>query len=428
MIEPIWNRNHIASCRSRWPRASAWRTAVTSTIRSAPCASGRQPSHAAGRARRDGGARESRRRHPQGRQVGPVQVDPRRPTRSTTCAASTTAIERSTGSPRTRTHRDLRGAAPGRSTTGAGRGCRGSSARASACRSPQTELRAVFRDPPRLGFMEERHRHPEPNQFVLKLDPSTGTRLVLRRATARTSPAPSRSGSTSSSPTEGGEAPTPYEVLLLDAMRGDSTRFARQDGVEETWRIFEPLLDRAAARAPLRARHMGPDEAEKLPAGYGHWTTRGCRREPVESEGEVPRLRAPGRRQAGRARRQAAADGKRSAGRRVSAAAVENVQFVAPSSAALRDVAVPADRRLRVPVRLPHGGAGRSRRLGGLAVRATLRRPQRVRNAARPPGRLVPARPLRHQRALGARSTSPARTSWRPRGRPPAAGCSCATR
>src|SRR5271167_1346077 len=42
-----------------------------------------------------------------------------------------------------------------------------------------TELRAVFRDPPRLGFMEHGHRRPEPNQFVVKLDPSTGTRLIL---------------------------------------------------------------------------------------------------------------------------------------------------------------------------------------------------------------------------------------------------------
>ena len=40
-----------------------------------------------------------------------------------------------------------------------------------------------------------------------------------------------------------GEAPEPYERLLGDAMRGDSTQFAREDGVEETWRIVQPLLD-----------------------------------------------------------------------------------------------------------------------------------------------------------------------------------------
>ncbi|HVR12727.1 MAG TPA: trehalase-like domain-containing protein, partial [Gaiellaceae bacterium] len=35
----------------------------------------------------------------------------------------------------------------------------------------------------------------------------------------------------------GGEGPTPYEVLLHAAMVGDSTRFTRQDAVDETWRV-----------------------------------------------------------------------------------------------------------------------------------------------------------------------------------------------
>ena len=38
MLEPVWNRNYVESSRSRWPRASASRTAATSTTRSAPCA------------------------------------------------------------------------------------------------------------------------------------------------------------------------------------------------------------------------------------------------------------------------------------------------------------------------------------------------------------------------------------------------------
>ena len=37
---------------------------------------------------------------------------------------------------------------------------------------------------------------------------------------------------------EGGEGPTPYEVLLHAAMEGDSAPFTRQDSVEETWRIM----------------------------------------------------------------------------------------------------------------------------------------------------------------------------------------------
>ena len=57
---------------------------------------------------------------------------------------------------------------------------------------------------------------------------------------------------------EGGEGPTPYEVLLLAAMRGDSTRFTRQDGVEETWRIMQPLLDAPPPVHPYAKGSWGP--------------------------------------------------------------------------------------------------------------------------------------------------------------------------
>jgi len=134
----------------------------------------------------------------------------------------------------------------------------------------QTELRAVFRDPPRLGFMGEGHRRPEPNQFVVKLDPSTGTRVVLDAHRADIAgPEPVRLDVEFAD--QGGEAPTPYEVLLLDAMRGDSTRFTRQDGVEETWRIFEPLLREPPPVHGYAPGTWGPQEAAKLIAGFGAW-------------------------------------------------------------------------------------------------------------------------------------------------------------
>ena len=59
---------------------------------------------------------------------------------------------------------------------------------------------------------------------------------------------------------DGGEGPTPYEVLLSAAMRGDSSNFARQDAVEETWRVVQPLLD-STRPSGLRAGHVG--------AGFG---------------------------------------------------------------------------------------------------------------------------------------------------------------
>jgi glucose-6-phosphate 1-dehydrogenase len=134
----------------------------------------------------------------------------------------------------------------------------------------QTELRAVFRDPPRLGFMEHGHRRPEPNQFVVKLDPSTGTRVILDAHRADVS-GPEAVTLDVEFAEQGGEAPTPYEVLLLDAMRGDSTRFTRQDGVEETWRIFQPLLEQPPPMHPYAPGSWGPAAANQLVSGFGRW-------------------------------------------------------------------------------------------------------------------------------------------------------------
>src|SRR6185437_1814677 len=105
----------------------------------------------------------------------------------------------------------------------------------------QTELRLVFKHPPRLGFWDESHR-PEANQLVVKLDPSTGVRLIVDARRARTA-APEPIELDMEFAEEGGEGAAPYEVLLHAAMIGDSKRFTRQDGVEEAWRVMQPLLD-----------------------------------------------------------------------------------------------------------------------------------------------------------------------------------------
>jgi glucose-6-phosphate 1-dehydrogenase len=132
----------------------------------------------------------------------------------------------------------------------------------------QTELRLVFKRPPRLGMAGG--RVAEPNQLVVKLDPSTGVRLIVDAHRAdRSGPAPITLDVEFAD--EGGEGPTPYEVLLHAALVGDSRRFTRQDGIEEAWRVMQPLLD---APPPVHAYgpgSWGPKEAERLVSGYGRW-------------------------------------------------------------------------------------------------------------------------------------------------------------
>jgi glucose-6-phosphate 1-dehydrogenase len=70
---------------------------------------------------------------------------------------------------------------------------------------------------------------------------------------------------------EGGEGPAPYEVLLLAAMQGDAARFTRQDGVEEAWRVMQPLLEAPPPVHPYAKGSWGPAAADDLVAGSGGW-------------------------------------------------------------------------------------------------------------------------------------------------------------
>jgi glucose-6-phosphate 1-dehydrogenase len=62
----------------------------------------------------------------------------------------------------------------------------------------------------------------------------------------------------------------PYEELLGDAMAGNQTWFAREDYVEEAWRIIDPILDKGDA-IEYQPGTWGPAEAEKLIAPFGGW-------------------------------------------------------------------------------------------------------------------------------------------------------------
>jgi glucose-6-phosphate 1-dehydrogenase len=136
----------------------------------------------------------------------------------------------------------------------------------------QTEVRLVFQRPPRLGFGIVDRRKVEQDQFVVKLDPSTGAQVQVEAKRAdRREPEPVSFDMEFAD--QGGEGPTPYEVLLQAALVGNSTRFTRQDGVEEQWRVMQPLLDAPPPVHPYAPGSWGPDEADRLLAAHGGWHT-----------------------------------------------------------------------------------------------------------------------------------------------------------
>jgi glucose-6-phosphate 1-dehydrogenase len=133
-----------------------------------------------------------------------------------------------------------------------------------------TEVRTIFRRPPRLQFMPQLSRQPEPSQVVVRIDRGTGVRIVLdaHRADRR---GPAAVNLDMEFASQGGEGPTPYEVLLEAALHGDSTQFSRQDAVEETWRIVQPLLDSPPELHEYEPGAWGPTEARNLTRGTTGW-------------------------------------------------------------------------------------------------------------------------------------------------------------
>jgi glucose-6-phosphate 1-dehydrogenase len=133
-----------------------------------------------------------------------------------------------------------------------------------------TEVRIVFKRPPRLGFAPRNVHRPDANALVLRIDPKPGARLRLLAKE------PDAFGIRDihldmDFESEGGEGPTPYEKLLNAAMLGDRSHFARQDSVEETWRIMQPALDTPPDVEAYEPGTWGPSSAERLPERHGGW-------------------------------------------------------------------------------------------------------------------------------------------------------------
>jgi len=54
-------------------------------------------------------------------------------------------------------------------------------------------------------------------------------------------------------------------------MHGNPSSFARQDAVEETWRVVQPLLDSPPPVEVYEPGTWGPESADELTRGHGGW-------------------------------------------------------------------------------------------------------------------------------------------------------------
>ena len=145
-----------------------------------------------------------------------------------------------------------------------------------------TEVNVVFKRPPRLG-VGPRSR-PDPNQITLRIDPRPGARIrFLAKKAGKEAYEPA--DFTVLFERQPGEEPEPYERLLDDALRGEHGLFTREDAIEQTWRIVEPLIDEPGEVETYEPGTWGPEGARALCRGICEWYEPWLPDEPVK---EVP--------------------------------------------------------------------------------------------------------------------------------------------
>jgi glucose-6-phosphate 1-dehydrogenase len=128
-----------------------------------------------------------------------------------------------------------------------------------------TEIIAILREPPDI-FSD-----PPVSRNHLRFRVSPGLAIALGALTKK--PGDEMIGEavelTACEHSDSGDI-LPYEELLGDAMRGDQLRFAREDYVEEAWRIVQPVLGNTTPLYFYDPGTWGPVEADALtpPGGW----------------------------------------------------------------------------------------------------------------------------------------------------------------
>jgi len=138
--------------------------------------------------------------------------------------------------------------------------------------SSTTEVVVEFKRPPRLLFAPRGAPRPHPNHMRFGLGPNEAVSFTLD-VKAFGEQLVSRPTDFSTTPEAFGtsRAADPYERLLDDALEGDARRFAREDSVEEAWRVVEPVLAYPDPVVSYEPGSWGPPEADGIIEGDDCW-------------------------------------------------------------------------------------------------------------------------------------------------------------
>ena len=140
----------------------------------------------------------------------------------------------------------------------------------------QTEAIVEFNAPPRLLFAPEGAATPHPNHILFRLNTDQGVTFGLQvKQAGEELVAESADLDMSFSDDHDAKGASrrreAYQRLLEDAMVGDARRFAREDGIDQQWRIVDDVLQDHEPVELYQSGTWGPSAAERLAADIGGW-------------------------------------------------------------------------------------------------------------------------------------------------------------
>ena len=144
------------------------------------------------------------------------------------------------------------------------------------------DIAIQFNAPPLALFQQETRmgpRAPRPNLLVLRIQPEEGISLrFLSKSPGSGMRVRPVSMDFNYGSSFGERSPSAYETLLVDVMTGDPTLYTRQDMVEASWKVVQPILDvwqKQKFHFPnYDAGTWGPKESDEMLARQGHvWRT-----------------------------------------------------------------------------------------------------------------------------------------------------------
>jgi glucose-6-phosphate 1-dehydrogenase len=139
-----------------------------------------------------------------------------------------------------------------------------------------TDIAIQFHSAPHALFVSDgEHTAPRPNLLIIRIQPEEGISLRFQSKQP--------GGKMKLRPVSmdfnygtsfGARTPSAYETLLVDALSGDATLYTRQDMVEASWAVVQPILDVWSSKKfdfpNYAAGTWGPKASDEMLGSRGH--------------------------------------------------------------------------------------------------------------------------------------------------------------